>query len=199
MSEHSLVPVTQTLLDVQMQTHHIMWLSENFKFHTFKVAAFHSLAPPPLPFGEPARPLGPVPLAPSQPQGPLMRLIGINGTWEEALTDCYRRGGPLLETADSGDQWLLGVITALMWYRNPFRDSLGWLFGAWRSGDSLFMAKGEVATATSHKSQKHTKAQSHTKEEESLNRFRLEECVRMLHLTAQYPEIKSRGERLGQD
>lgn len=40
----------------------------------------------------PARPLGPVLLAPSKPREPLMSLIGINKTVEEALTDCVTDG-----------------------------------------------------------------------------------------------------------
>lgn len=54
----------------------------------------------------PARPPGPVPLAPSKQQEPLMGLIGINGTGEEALTDCVTDGAgkcwrqPALEIND---------------------------------------------------------------------------------------------------
>lgn len=40
----------------------------------------------------PARPPGPVPPAPSKQREPLMGLIGISGTGEEALTECVTDG-----------------------------------------------------------------------------------------------------------
>lgn len=73
------------------------------------------LPPPPHPpptmrgVAVPARPPGPVPLAPSKQQEPLMRLIGISGTGEEALTDgvtdgagkCWR-----LPAMEINDYWV---------------------------------------------------------------------------------------------
>lgn len=70
---------------------------------------FHSPTdmPPPTMRGVavPARPPGPVPLAPSKQQEPLMGLIGINGTGEEDLTDCVTDGaGKCWRLPVNGDQ-----------------------------------------------------------------------------------------------
>lgn len=60
---------------------------KKFKFHNLKTR-LHLMRG----VATPARPPGRVPLAPSKPREPLMRLIGINGTGEEALTDCVTDG-----------------------------------------------------------------------------------------------------------
>lgn len=57
----------------------------------------------------PARPPGPVLLAPSKQQEPLMGLIGINGTGEEALTDCVTDGAGKcwrLPAMEINDYWV---------------------------------------------------------------------------------------------
>lgn len=67
-----------------------------FKFHHFQ----DTLPPSSLPLPDlvrrgvaaPARPPGPVPPAPSKQREPLMGLIGISGTGEEALTECVTDG-----------------------------------------------------------------------------------------------------------
>lgn len=84
---------------------------EKCKFHSPTDMPPPPQPPPPTTRGVtvPARPPGPVPLAPSKQQEPLMRLIGINGTGEEALTDCVTDGAGKcwrLPAMEINDYWV---------------------------------------------------------------------------------------------
>lgn len=64
----------------------------------------------------------------TRPTGPIKAAGAFDESdrdqWERgrALTDSYRRGGTLLQTAGSEDQWLLSLISSFICIEDPFRS-----------------------------------------------------------------------------